>query len=61
MAQHDSFHLVPVGKQFTVDAWHAKADGTALILTKTTDTAAKDDEGRVWDFSQSMGLQCFER
>lgn len=58
---HDSFHLIPIGKQFTVSGWHATEDGTALILTKTTDTQAKDGTGRVWDFSASMGLQCFER
>ena len=61
MAQHDSFARVPIGKQFTVDAWHANADGTALILTKSTDLTATDASGRVWNFTDCQGLQCFER
>jgi hypothetical protein len=61
MAQHDTFHLIPIGKTFTVAGWHAKEDGTSQILTKVSDTQAVDDTGRKWDFSASMGLQCFER
>jgi hypothetical protein len=61
MAQHDSFHLVPVGKQFTVDGWHAQEDGTTLIFTKKSETTAVDSSGRIWSFLGSMGLQCFER
>jgi len=61
MAQHDTFQLVPIGKTFTVDGWHATEQGTALILTKISDTAAQDSTGRAWDFSASQGLQCFER
>lgn len=61
MAQHDTFQLVDIGKQFTVAAWHAKEDGTSQILTKISDTQAMDDTGRKWDFSGSMGLQCYER
>jgi hypothetical protein len=61
MAQHDTFLLVPIGKQFTVAGWHANEDGTALILTKVSETTATDSTGRVWNFSASQGLQCFER
>lgn len=58
---HDSFHMVTIGKKFTVDGWHSTESGTALILTKINETQARDDTGRVWNFSSSMGLQCFER
>jgi len=61
MAAPTTFATVETGRQFTVDGHHAKEDGTALIFTKISDTAAQDDTGRVWNFTLCLGLICNER
>lgn len=61
MAQSGAFCTLANGAKFSVQGFHAKEDGTALVLTKLSDTQAKDDTGRVWDFSQCQGLICDSR
>ena len=56
-----AFSQLPAGAKFSVDGFHAKEDGTTLVFTKTSDTKATDDTGRVWDFTQSQGLFCSRR
>jgi hypothetical protein len=55
------FCKAAIGQKFSVAGFHAREDGTALIFTKTSDTLATDDAGRVWNFSNSQGLVIEDR